>query len=447
MPRQTAPARSGNSSATSWLRDGVGAMRPRAQPVYLNPVLIGAVTVLVVMLAVFLAYTANTGLPFVPTRELRVEVANGANLTAGSDVREGGYRIGLVSGLAPIELPNGRVGAELTLKLNTANGRVPVNSTVSIRPASLLGSKYVDLHKGNSRRVILDGGTLPISQTSVPVQFEDVFQTFNPRTRRAIQGNLVGIGNTLAGRGSALNDTIATLPQLLGRLAPVARYLSAPSTQLTRFLRSLNGLTGTIAPVANVASRLFTDMATTFEAISRDPAALEASIAESPSTLAVGTDALRVTTPFLADLTTLGRQLTPATAQLEATLPVLNPAIAAGTQTLARTPVLNANLRQLLGAARRTWRTAPGTNEALNGLISTVSTLNPMVRYLGPYPDGLRRLELLVDVRRRSPVGADRVRVRPARDGQPRCRRPAAASGSRAPPPRSTAHRAVTAHR
>ena len=41
---------------------------------------------------------------------------------------------------------------------------------------------------------------------------------------------------------------------------------------------------------------------------------------------------------------------------------------------------------------------APGTNIALNGLTSTVNTLNPMVRYLGPYPDGVRRLELLVDV-------------------------------------------------
>ena len=71
----------------------------------------------------------------------------------------------------------------------------------------MLGSKYVDLHKGRSPDVIADGGTLPISQTHVPVQFDEIFQTFDPLTRRAIQDNLVGIGNTLAGRGSALNDT------------------------------------------------------------------------------------------------------------------------------------------------------------------------------------------------------------------------------------------------
>ena len=359
-------------------------MRRNTPSVFSNPVLVGAVTVLAAMLAVFLAYTANTGLPFLPTKELRVDVANGANLVVGSDVREGGFRIGLVSGLAPIELASGRVGAQLTLQLNKTNGSVPVDSTASVRPLSVLGSKYVDLHKGASKTLIADGGTLPISQTSVPVQFEDVFQTFNPRTRQAIRGNLVGIGDALAARGSALNDTIASLPVLLGHLEPVARYLSSPSTQLTRFLRSLNTFMGTVAPVAPVASRLFTDMATTFEAISRDPTALEASIAESPSTLAVGTDSLTVLQPFLADVTTLGQQLTPATAELEATLPLLNPAIEAGTQTLARTPVLNANLQHLFRALEQL-ALAPGTNAALTGLTSTVGTLNPMVRYLGPF--------------------------------------------------------------
>ena len=358
--------------------------RRKTQPVYGDPVLVGAVTVLIALLAVFLAYTANTGLPFVPTKELKVDVSNGANLVVGNDVRDGGFRIGLVSALAPIELPNGRAGAQLTLQLNKANGNVPVDSTASIRPLSVLGSKYVDLHKGRSKTLIADGGTLPISQTTVPVQFEDIFQAFDPRTRRAIQENLVGIGNTLAGRGSALNDTIASLPALLGHLEPVARYLSSPSTGLTRFLRSLSAFTGTVAPVAPVASRLFTDMATTFEAISRDPNALEASIAESPSTLAVGTDSLTVLRPFLADVTTLGVQLTPATAELQATLPVLNPAIEAGTQTLARTPVLNKNLQQLLAAVEQL-SLAPATNAALSGLTSTVGTLNPIVRYLGPF--------------------------------------------------------------
>ena len=61
-----------------------------------NPVLIGAATVLVVLVAVFLAYNANQGLPFVPTYELKAEVPSAANLVRGNDVRIGGSRVGFV---------------------------------------------------------------------------------------------------------------------------------------------------------------------------------------------------------------------------------------------------------------------------------------------------------------------------------------------------------------
>ncbi|MEA2161353.1 MAG: phospholipid/cholesterol/gamma-HCH transport system substrate-binding protein, partial [Solirubrobacteraceae bacterium] len=217
---------------------------------FANPVMVGAVTVLAALVAVFLAYNANAGLPFVPTKELKAEFVDGSNLVIGNDVREGGFRVGLVSDMRPIELPNGQVGAQLTLKLDKANGNVPVDSTATIRPRSVLGLKFVEIAKGTSTKMIPDGGTLKISRTTVPVQFDDIFKTFDAKTRASIQQDLVGFGDTLAGRGSALNDTIHSLPELLAHLQPVARYLSDPGTQLTRFFTSLNAFMSTIAPVA-----------------------------------------------------------------------------------------------------------------------------------------------------------------------------------------------------
>jgi virulence factor Mce-like protein len=359
-------------------------VRSRQQSAFANPVLIGAVTVLVALVAVFLAYNANTGLPFVPTRELKMDIADGSNLVIGNDVREGGYLVGAVSAMKPVMLPNGQVGAQVTLKLGQTNGKVPADSTATIATRSVLGLKYVDLHKGTSSRIIPDGGTLPAGQTSVPVQFDDIFKTFDPPTRTAIQRDLQGFGDALTARGAALNDTIAKLPPLLGHLEPVARYLSDPGTGLTRFLGSLNSFMGAVAPVAQVNARLFGEMATTFEAISRDPNALESTIRESPSTLDVSTRSLIVQQPFLSDLTTLGNQLVPATNALRAALPQVNPALEAGAVTLARTPSLNANLQQVMVALRDLAR-APGTNVGVNALTATVQTLNPMIRYLGPF--------------------------------------------------------------
>jgi ABC-type transporter Mla subunit MlaD len=302
----------------------------------------------------------------------------------GNEVREGGYRIGLISALKPIKLPSGQIAAQLTLQLNQAEGNVPLNSTAAIRPRSVLGLKYLDLHKGTATKYYADGGTMPIAKTTVPVQFEDLNRLFDAPTRKAVDNNLVGFGDTFAARGSALNDTFASLPRLLGYLRPVAAYLSDPKTQLTRFFNSLEGFMGAISPVAQTNARLFTDMATTFAAIGHSPSDLQNTIRLSPSTEQVSTQSLRVQQPFLVDLARLGTNLGPATAELHKALPDINPAIEVGTRTLARTPSLNANLQQVMNALDKLSR-APGTNVAINGLTNTVQTLNPMIRYLGPY--------------------------------------------------------------
>ena len=64
-----------------------------------NPVLIGAATVLVILVAVFLAYNANQGLPFVPTYSLKAEVPSAAALVRGNEVRIGGSRVGTVDAI------------------------------------------------------------------------------------------------------------------------------------------------------------------------------------------------------------------------------------------------------------------------------------------------------------------------------------------------------------
>ena len=109
---------------------------------------------------------------------------------------------------------------------------MPIDSTVSIQPRSVLGLKYLDLHKGTSSHMLRRRrDAARATQTNVPVQFDDVFKMFDTPTRAAVQQNLVGFGDTLASRGSALNDTIASLPPLFGtsagRAVPVGRR--APS--------------------------------------------------------------------------------------------------------------------------------------------------------------------------------------------------------------------------
>jgi virulence factor Mce-like protein len=374
-------------------------MRRNRGAIAANPTLVGAVTTLVVIVAVFLAYNANNGLPFVPTRDLKVELTSGSNLVKGNEVREGGFRVGVVSQIQPIAL-NGTathigsettvdqptVGALITLKLDKKVGALPVDSNVIIRPRSALGLKYVDLIRGQSSKTISDGGTLPVSQTNVPVQFDDVYRIFDKPTRAAGQADLLGFGNAFVGRGTSINQALTTLPSFLDKLQKVTANLSDPASQFGRFFTQLDRAAATIAPVAQVNSQLFTDMATTFAAFSASTKALEDTIAKSPSTEQVSTQSLHDQIPFLNDSVGFGRELTAATTELRGALPTVNSALDVGikvtNQSVAQRlyPNLQGAMNALLNLAQ-----APTTNAALRGLTATVTTLNPTLRYLGPY--------------------------------------------------------------
>ena len=81
---------------------------PGASNLTASPVLVGAVTLLVALVAVYLSYNANSGLPFVPTYDLKADVPNSANLVRGNDVRIGGARVGTVSKITPVPSASGK---------------------------------------------------------------------------------------------------------------------------------------------------------------------------------------------------------------------------------------------------------------------------------------------------------------------------------------------------
>lgn len=348
--------------------------------------MIGAVTTLVVVIAVFLAYNANKGLPFLPTRLVKAQLYNGAELVKGNDVREGGFRIGIVSDLKPSRLADGTVVALASLKIDSKYAPLPADSQILIRPRSALGLKYVDIVRGSSPRMLPDGATLPVTQNVSQVDLDQVYNIFDKRTRDATQTDLGAFGNAFAGRGPDINATVQELPATLRVLTPVARNLADPTTELQNFFKQLEITVGTIAPVAGIQARLFTTMANTWAAISQDPKALQDTISKSPPTLDVGTASLRTQIPFLRATAAFSRDFNHATAELRASLPTLNSALRIAVPVTQRTVSagLYPKLQDALTALRDLTQ-APTTNAALRGLTATAATLQPQLRYLGPY--------------------------------------------------------------
>src|SRR5918993_5209206 len=129
-----------------------------------SPVLVGAVTVLVTIVAVFLSYNANSGLPFVPTYELEANLPNAANLVKGNEVRISGARVGVVSEVTAVRDREGKPNAHITMKLDQDLDPLPKDSTFVVRPVSALGLKYVELTPGSSSEGFDEGTTVPLAQ-------------------------------------------------------------------------------------------------------------------------------------------------------------------------------------------------------------------------------------------------------------------------------------------
>ena len=173
----------------------------------LDPRVIGGVTLLVTLLAVYLAYNANRGVPLAPAYRLTLEAPNAANLRAGNEVRIGGARVGIVDALE-VRRRGGRDLAALSLKLDPEVAELPRDSTFVIRSRSALGLKYLEITPGAAEEGWESGATVPASAARpAPVELDDVFSMFDARTRRNAQRSLRGFGDGLAGRGEDLGET------------------------------------------------------------------------------------------------------------------------------------------------------------------------------------------------------------------------------------------------
>ena len=201
--RRARPARHDDRQAGTVEHGRRPVTRRRAGVIASSPVLVGAITTLIVILAVFLAYNANNGLPFVPTYRLSALVPNANTLVKGNDVRIGGVRVGIVEKIEPVQdAETGEVYAKVDLKLDKSAEPVPKDSTVVVRSRSALGLKYLEINKGTSSEGYAEGSTLPLEVAHPePVEIDEFFNIFDPATRRAAQANLVAFGNALAGRG------------------------------------------------------------------------------------------------------------------------------------------------------------------------------------------------------------------------------------------------------
>ncbi len=351
--------------------------RARVGSLAASPTMVGAITTLIIIVAVFLAYNANNGLPFVPTYKVSADICDAARLAPNNEVRIGGNRVGVVESIDTVPAPpnsgcetadgsSASTVAKLNLKLDKSADPLPADSTIRVRYRSSFGLKYLEIDRGTSESGMPAGATLPLAQSSPQVEFDDVYNTFDTATRENSQRVLQGFGDAFAARGASLNEAIGALNPLFANLKPVSAALADPATQLTRFFPELADAARIVAPVAVDNAEQFTNGAIAFGAISSDPEALRDTISGGPPALEAGLRSLPVQQPFLRDFADFSRLLRPGVRDLRAALPELNQTVLLGSKVLPRTVQMNTDLKDVMSN--------------LNDLVADPSTLTSLNR-------------------------------------------------------------------
>jgi ABC-type transporter Mla subunit MlaD len=349
-----------------------------------SPLLIGAVTTLIAVVAVFLSYNANNGLPFVPTYDIKVVLPQASGLQPSNQVRIAGSRVGVIDSMSAHQDPStGRVVAIANLKLEKKYEPLPVDTKAIVQSVSAIGLKYLELEKGTSLVGIKPGHAIPVTQTSEPVDIDQFFNMFDEKTRTASQQNLNAFGDGLAGRGLGLNNTIATLRPLVTRAIPVLHNLASPQTDLHGFFVGLDRPTSQTAPVAQANANFFSYQDTFFKAWASVATSLERAIVLAPPSLEQAIHSLPYQAKFTENSAEFMRLLRPSAEALVTVAPELGHAFTVGAVNLQKAVELNSLLASS-AKALQAFAQNPLVNVSLEDFTQTLQFANPIVAGLAP---------------------------------------------------------------
>jgi phospholipid/cholesterol/gamma-HCH transport system substrate-binding protein len=166
-----------------------------------NPVRFGVVFVIVLAIVVYFGFTKH--IPFKHGYRLNAAFNTAVNIAPKSPVRIAGVSVGKVSSVRHV----GNTGL-VTMEIEGKGLPIHADATLKIRPRIFLeGNFFVELQPGSpSARALSSGATIPIAQTSDPVQLDQVLDALNTDTRANLQTFLIEYGAALTAKPTAAQD-------------------------------------------------------------------------------------------------------------------------------------------------------------------------------------------------------------------------------------------------
>jgi phospholipid/cholesterol/gamma-HCH transport system substrate-binding protein len=170
----------------------------RSQTSRFSPYQAGLIALLVIAVCTFLGVTKD--IPFTRPFEIKAVFQNAPPIHQNQPVRIAGVEVGKVS---KVESAGGDSPAVVvTMKLKDEALPIHKDARIKVRPRLFFeGNLFFDVRPGTPGAGKLeDGDTIPASQTSAPVQLDQVLGTLKTNTREDLQKLLIGYGDAINGK-------------------------------------------------------------------------------------------------------------------------------------------------------------------------------------------------------------------------------------------------------
>jgi phospholipid/cholesterol/gamma-HCH transport system substrate-binding protein len=321
------------------------------------------------------------------SHRIRAVFTAAIQLRPGNEVRIAGRTIGDVQSVA---LDND--AALVTLGIDNNAWPLHAGTTAQLRfgSAAAYASRYIQLQPGPARNSVLpEDALLPEADTRSPVEFDQIYQTFDAATRRNLAGTIAGAARTLTGHGADVARDLEQGAPGVQETANMLGDLAIDPAALGTLITAGASTTAALRATDPQLQGLVTNAAQTFSVFADNATALQASIERLPETLGAAQRTLAHLDRSLTPLGVLLDDLAPGAPGLVSTAPLLTRALA----TLQRiAPLAGWTLRigtQRLPAVSRLLDAArpflPALSRVLDGLAPVVGCIRPYAPEIGGY--------------------------------------------------------------
>jgi len=263
-----------------------------------------------------------------------VELPEAYELVRGDQVQVGGVPVGSVTNIVLTK----RYTALVTIHVESSVAPLHAGTVAEIRVPSLtsVADRYVALQLGpNNRPALPAGSTLRGSATRTVTDLDQLFNTFNPKTRKGLQQFIQGSAEQYAGAGRELGlSTEYFAPSLESTDHIFAQLVSDQSTFTHFLIESAKALT-TIGARKEQLSDLVEHADQTFQVLGAQQTKLGEGLRQLPVTLAAGNKTFTELPPTLTALTKLVNAQKPNTAALTELFTKLRPLVTTATPVVS----------------------------------------------------------------------------------------------------------------